>query len=94
MKQFDFIGQPETPPQSFRDIRNTRPSVAEEKAQLTLILGRLCASVPHRVRNGSVNLTRDWMAAQKAAKSLAANSRASVLQLSGAIGAMRRFESE
>lgn len=42
MKQIDFIGDL-PPPRPFKDIRNTRSSSAEEKAQLVIELGRLCA---------------------------------------------------
>jgi hypothetical protein len=44
MNQLDFIGGlPQAP---FKDIRNTRPSAAEEKAALCLQLGRLCKTPP------------------------------------------------
>lgn len=46
MNQLDFIGGlPQAP---FKDIRNTRPSAAEEKAVLCLQLGRLCKTPPRR----------------------------------------------
>lgn len=90
MNQIDFIG--DLPPlRPFKDVRNTRSSAAEEKAQLLLALGRLCQTPPQSVRNGSVNLTRDWIACQKKGLALAANSRASVNDLSIAVKNMRRF---
>ncbi len=46
MKQIDFISSDGADSAAFRDIRATRPSVAEEKAQLSLILHRLCARAP------------------------------------------------
>lgn len=91
MNQLDFIGGLPPPP-AFKDIRNTRPSVAEEKARQRLELLALCRTPPESVRNGSVNLTRAWVAAQKKGKALAANSRASVVDLGLAIKAMQAFE--
>lgn len=90
MNQIDFIGGGSVP-KPFRDIRNTRPTVAEEKATLCLELGRLCSAVPPRVRNGSINLTREWVAVQKKARALVGNSRASVCELTAAITSMRRY---
>lgn len=45
MSQLDFIGDL-PPPRPFKDIRPTRSSSAEEKAQLLLELGRLCQTPP------------------------------------------------
>ena len=90
MSQLDFFGG--LPPAApFKDIRNTRPSAAEEKARLCLDLIRLCQTPPKSVRNGSVNLTREWLACQRGSKALAANSRASVVALEMAIKSMQRF---
>jgi hypothetical protein len=91
MTQLDFIGGL-PPPQGFRDIRNTRSSAAEEKAQLCLELGRLCMRPPPGVVNGGVKLTRDWVASQKQGLALARNPRASIPQLTIAVKAMRGFE--
>lgn len=90
MNQIDFFGDL-PPPRPFKDIRSTRSSSAEEKAQLILELGRLCQNPPESVRNGSINKTRDWVACQKVGKALCANSRASAVQLTSAIANMRRF---
>lgn len=90
MNQFDFVGNmPPAPP--FKDIRNTRPSAAEEKAALCLELGRLCQKCPASVASGSINLTRNWVAAQKQARKIVANSRSSVAELSSAISNMMSF---
>ncbi len=92
MSQLDFIdGLPAMTPVQFKDIRNTRPSTAEEKAALCLQLGRLCLKPPPGVVNGGIELTRRWVAAQKAGLALAKNSRASTVQLSMAVAAMRTF---
>lgn len=90
MSQLDFIGGlPQPAP--FKDIRNTRPTAAEEKAALCLELGRLCMRVPPVVQSGSIEKTREWVAAQKVGLALAKNARASVPQLTAAIANMRRF---
>lgn len=89
MKQPDFFGNSQEAP--FKDIRNTRPSAAEEKANLCLELGRLCTKPPPGVVNGSVEYTRRWLAAQKDALAVAKNSRSSVARLTAAISNMRGF---
>lgn len=76
----------------FRDIRNQRQSVAEQKAELSLTLGRLCARVPPSIRDGSVNLVREWRATRAAASKVAGNSRSSVHDLTAAISNMQRYE--
>lgn len=92
MNQIDFVGGlPPTNANTLRAVRNTRASAAEEKAQLLLDLGRMCQTPPQRVRNGSVNLTREWIACQKSSKALCLNTRASVVQLGIAIKNMQRF---
>ena len=95
MNQNDWVG--DLPPQNpFKDIRSTRPAVAEEKAQLCLELGKLCHTVPAGINSGSIDKAREWMAAQKAAqkaaRKIAGNSRASVQELTAAINNMRRFK--
>lgn len=94
MNQIDFVGG--LPPSNAASVRaaiarNTRPSAAEEKAQLLLELGRMCQTPPQKVCNGSVNLTREWVACQKSGKALCLNTRASVVQLGIAIKNMQRF---
>jgi len=91
VKQNDWVGDL-PPPRPFKDIRSTRPSVAEEKAQLCLELGALCHAVPAAIRDGSIDKTREWITAQKAALKIAKNSRASVQELTAAINNMRRFK--
>jgi hypothetical protein len=92
MNQIDFVGGlPPMTAAQFKDIRNTRPTVAEEKAALCLELGRLCTKPPESVANGGIELTRRWVAAQKTSLALARNSRASVVALSLAIKTMRGY---
>jgi hypothetical protein len=80
------------PSVAFRDIRSTRPTVAEQKAELALALGRLINRVPRDVQSGSVNLTREWLSARTKAAALVKSSRASVNELTAAISNMQRFK--
>ncbi len=92
MNQIDFIdGDSRTSPPPFKDIRNTRPSVAEEKATLVLQLGQLLREVPARVNAGGIQATREWLLAQSGAVKVAKNSRASVMDLEMAIRKMQRL---
>lgn len=90
MNQLDFIGggQVAAP---LKDIRATRPSVAEQKAELCLRLNHLCKTWPPKVRDGSINKAREWVGAQQAALKIIKSSRASVQELTSAIGNMERF---
>ena len=90
MNQFDFVGDLPPPP-AFKDIRATRPTVAEEKAALLLKLGPHLTKVPHSVANGSVNLTREWRRVRDAAAKVAGNKRASVHEIQSAINSFGRF---
>ena len=66
--QSDWVGGAEqATPRVFKDMRNTRESVAEEKARLYLELGSLIKAPPSRVINGSVQIVREWQAARAAA---------------------------
>lgn len=78
-------------PKPFKDIRNTRESVAQEKARLCLELGALIKHPPPAVINGSVQIVREWTAARAAAAKVAASSRSSGQELRTAINNMRRF---
>lgn len=84
-----------TPPQrAFKDTRNTRPSVAERKAELLLELGSLINRCPAKVRDGSVQVVRQWQHTRAAAAKIAANSRASIDDLTRAIGSMAAYREE
>jgi hypothetical protein len=83
--------EPDPPPPPFKDIRGTRPGVAEEKARLCHQLGFLCLHPPPRVRSGSVDETRHWMTHQRKAMKLLSNPRASVPDLTHAIANLRGF---
>jgi hypothetical protein len=86
----DLFGRVE-PSAPFKDIRNTRPSAAEDKAVLVMRLGRLINTVPASVQNGSINKVRDWTTARAVAAKVAKNSRASVSELTSAISSMQRW---
>lgn len=91
----DLFGSIE-PSAPFKDIRNTRPSNAEDKAELSYRLGMLCMKVPTNVRNGSINQVRAWQAARLAARLAALrvvkNKRASISELNAAISNMGRLQ--
>lgn len=89
-EQLDWVGET-AGMAGFKDIRNQRHGVAEEKAALCLRLGELCNKVPRSVRDGSVNLTREWKAERAKAMKVAGSSRSSVNELTAAISSMGRF---
>lgn len=92
--QSDWVGN--TPPDAvrqFKDIRNTRDSVAAEKARLSLELHQLMKKPPAKVVNGSVQVVRRWQAAREAARKVAGSARSSTQDLRSAINSMRGFES-
>lgn len=89
MNQLDWIGGTlETP---FRDIRNTRPSVAEEKAILARDLGLMARKIPKAYQDWSVNRVREFVAAQKKAIKLAAGKNSSVPDLTSAMTNLKRY---
>lgn len=93
MKQIDLVGdlpEPESP--KFKDVRNLRPTIAEEKAELCLRIGVLCRKPPACVANGSIQTTREWVAAMKSAMATAKKARASVPELTAALSSMERFK--
>lgn len=93
MKQIDFIGGGSNlSPKQTKPISNQRPTVAEEKAELCLRIGVLCKKPPASIINGSVQMTREWVAARKAAMATAKKVRASVPELTAAISSMERFK--
>lgn len=91
MDQIDFIGGSQQQARPAKVVRNTRPTVAEEKARLCLDLGRLCLSVPPKIVNGGVIATRKWLAHQKKYRALVANARASVVELEIGVREMRSY---
>lgn len=76
----------------FKDIRNTRSSVAEEKAVLCRRLNDVLRRVPRSIGSASVQSVRAWQAAHKAAKKVLESKASSVQQLASALSSMERFE--
>lgn len=90
MQAADLFGY--TPPQpTFKDIRNQRPSTAEEKAALCLTLGELCRKVPDSIRDGDVKKVREWRAHAEKAQKVLAGKRSSIAELTTAIAQMRSY---
>jgi len=79
------------PQRAFRDIRNQRPSVAEEKAALCLTLGELCRKVPLSICNGDVKSVREWRLHLDKAQKVLSSKRSSVHELTAAIAQMRSY---
>lgn len=76
-----------TPP--FRDIRNQRPSVSEQKAELPRELGLLIRTIPPEARDGSIQVVRLWRSRVEAAEKIARNPRSSIHDLTRAIASMQ-----
>lgn len=93
MKQIDFVGDlPEPDAPRFKDCKNLRPTIAEQKAELVLRIGTLCRKPPANVAHGSIQATREWVAAMKSAMAVAKKVRASVPELTAAVSSMERFK--
>jgi hypothetical protein len=92
MNQIDFVGGLAAPQQKkVPEVRNTRPSTAEEKAALALRLNELCRRCPRSVAQGSIQTVREWTAEQQKALKALKSKTASVHQLQSAVSAMERF---
>lgn len=89
MSQLDFVGN--LPQATFKDIRNQRESVAEQKARLCKQIGDICNKVPSQIANGSINQVRAWRLTRDSAMKTAGSSRASVHQLEQALNSMARW---
>lgn len=93
MNQLDWISdqQAAAPVRGWTGPNTIRPSIAEQKAELALRLGRLINTVPDSVKNGSVQVVRQWRAARDKAAKVAGSSRSSVQELESAISSMTRY---
>ncbi len=91
MNQTDWVGAPAAESRPFKDIRNTKETVAEEKARLCMELGQLLKKPPAKVVNGSIQSVRQWQAARAAACKVAGSPRSSVHELRSAITRMEGF---
>jgi hypothetical protein len=78
--------------QAIQAHREPAPHSREEKAELCLRIGVLCRKPPACVANGSIQTTREWIAAMKSAMATAKKVRASVPELTAAISSMERFK--
>lgn len=90
MAFLDLLGH-EEPRAEFKDIRNTRESVAARKAELLMTLGGLIRKVPACVLGGGIQTTQMWAADQKAAAKVAASKTASVPDIEKAITTMQSW---
>lgn len=87
----DLFGH--TEPQSvFKDIRNQRDVVAEEKARLCKKRNEIMRIVPPSVRDGSVQAVRAWQHHHKAALKILQSKRSSVTDLRTALNNMESYK--
>jgi hypothetical protein len=96
VSQLDWVGgSADISPKAFKDIRNQRPSKAEEKARLYLRPGELINQIPPAIKHGgSVNLVREWRVAREVCAKVAGSSRSSEQELTASIGRMEKFFNE
>jgi len=89
----DLFGHTTPPPvrKPYRDFA-IRDSVAEEKAELALVLHDLCRTVPAAINSASIQRTREYIVVLTAARKVLASTRSSRQQLSTAINQLRAFE--
>lgn len=88
--QQDWVGS--EPQELFRDIRNTRPSTAEEKAVQLMRLGEMVTKIPEHIKSGgTVGEVRSWKKDRDAAAKVAGNSRASINDITASIHNMERW---
>lgn len=90
MAFLDLLGR-EQPRVEFKDIRNTRESVAARKAELLMTLGALIRKVPPCITGGGIEATQMWVADQKASAKVAASKTASVPDIERAIATMQAW---
>lgn len=76
---------------AFVDIRNTRESVAEEKARLCLELNALCKAPPRSLGAASIQTVRAWRLELKNAQKTLAAKDSSRQALQSAINSMKAF---
>ncbi len=62
------------------------------RAQLSQQLMGLCHKVPQSLANGSINITRNWLDAQKKAMTVLKKKTSSISEIESAINSMRRFK--
>lgn len=90
MQQLDWVGEPER--RKFKDIRNTRDTIAEEKARLCLLIGEAMNKVPPKLKSGgSVNDVRSWRSDRAEVEKVVKSKRSSIHELEAALNKMRRW---
>lgn len=80
------------PASEFKDIRNQKEAVAEEKAALCLELNKLCKTPPRSLGAASINSVRQWRATHASALKTLNAKDSSRQQLHAAINSLRAFE--
>lgn len=79
-------------PKPFIDIRNQRPSTAEQNATLCMQLKKLCDKPPQSVIFGSVNDVRAWKSVMIDCRKVLNKTTSTVPQLESAINRMKAFK--
>lgn len=79
-------------PKPFVDIRNQRPSVAEQKATLCMQLRELCNRPPQKIIDGGVMHVVAWKSVRAECAKIIAKSTSTVPQLESAINRMKAFK--
>lgn len=88
MEQLDWVGAPE---RKFKDIRNQRDAVAEEKAVLCKQIGSICNKVPKNYSQMDVIQIRSFKKDREAAMKVAGSKRSSINDLTAALSNMQRY---
>lgn len=90
-EQHDWVGGETLGTRVMKPARDTRDSVADQKARLSLRLHKLCQYCPEKVRNGDVFKTRQWVMCQSSAKKVASKVRASANEMQMAITSLEGY---
>ena len=91
MKQLDWVGDVKEKP--FKDIRNQRDAIAEEKARLCLLIKERCNKAPKSIMSGgSINEVSNWKRDREAALKVCSNKRSSAGDLEAALNSMARWK--
>ncbi len=88
----DLFGPVDVIERPFKDIRNQRETVAEEKARLALELNKLCKVPPKSLGSASINQVRRFMADHANCMKTLKSKTASRNELQAAINVMKSYE--
>lgn len=75
-------------------MENEQSARSREAAEKAVLLSKLKAEVsriPMSVRHGSVNITRDWLTVQKAAKKVSTSPKATLGDIQSALANLERY---